>query len=173
MKQRGDILLNPIRMRIIQLMAGTDAVTVSQLAQRMKDIPKTTLYRHINLLSEYGYITVSREIRVRGTYEREYILNFEMLQTSPEDIEKSTNTFLMKLLADFSHYFREKGDPSKDRLFLSGNTLVLSDTEYEIFLDELFNVIKKHMNLPAEGGRRVRTLSVISSPGREEETNVG
>lgn len=173
MKQQGDILLNPIRMRIIQLMAGKRVMTVAQITEFMNDVPRTTLYRHMNVLLEHGYVTISREVRVRGTYEREYTLNLEVLQsTSPENIETNTNTFLLKLIADFSHYFKGGKDPMKDRLFLSSNGLVLSDDEFEKFLDEMFAVVKKYMNFPADNERKERIISIISSPSKKEDCDV-
>lgn len=170
MANHGDILLNPIRMRIVQMMADRSGITIAHISERMNDVPKTTLYRHMNVLLEHGYVTISRETRIRGTYEREYTLNLEMLQPgTPEDIEKNTITFLMKLIADFSHYFKKNGDPVKDRLFLSGNTLLLSDDEYGQFMEEIFAVMKKYMGFSAEKGRRTRTISIVSSPGQTGE----
>lgn len=171
MNNSGDILLNPIRMRIIQHMSDKKARTVGSLSELMNDIPRTTLYRHINILHEQGYLTVTNEIRVRGTYEREYMLNLEALQevVAEEAIQENVNVFLLKLLADFDRYFKEKGNPMKDRLFLSANNLLLSDSEYELFIDDIFEVVKKHVNYEPNQERKPRMLSIISSPSRPKE----
>lgn len=170
MDNHGDILLNPIRMRIIQHMADKKGRTVGSLSELMSDIPRTTLYRHINMLFEHGYLLISKETRIRGAYEREYMLNLEALQETAEEesIEKNVKFFLMKLLSDFDRYFKDKGDPIKDRLFLSSNTLLMSDNEYSQFIDEIFEVVKKHLNFEPNQERKQRTLSIISSPNWEK-----
>lgn len=170
MSAHGDILLNPVRMRIIQHMADKQGRTVGSLSELMSDIPRTTLYRHINMLCEHGYLLVSKETRIRGAYEREYVLNLEALQETAEEesIEQNVKLFLMKLLSDFDRYFKGKGNPVQDRLFLSSNTLLLSDHEYNQFIDELFEVVKKHLNFEPNPERKQRTLSIISSPSWEK-----
>lgn len=170
MNNHGDILLNPVRMRIIQHMADKKGKTVGSLSELMSDIPRTTLYRHINILFEHGYLAVSKETRIRGAYEREYMLNFEAIHevSADDSIEKNVNVFLMKLLSDFDRYFKEKRNPIEDRLFLSSNTLLLSDSEYELFIDEIFEVTKKYINFEPNRERKQRTLSIISSPNWEK-----
>ena len=64
-----DLLIHPIRLRIITAMTG-DLVTAKDLAKALPDIPQTTLYRHINILVEGGLIEVVDKIPQRGTVER-------------------------------------------------------------------------------------------------------
>lgn len=167
MKKLEDVLLNPVRMRIVQHLFYLKSTTVSKLIELMNDIPRTTLYRHINILYEWGLLTVIKEIKVRGTYEREYALDIEKVYeaSSNNPVEKGIYAFHMKLLADFESYFKAPGaDPVKDRLFLSENILMLSDTEFDQCVDEIFGVMKKYMNLIMEKERKSRLVSIISSP---------
>lgn len=176
MKNLADILLNPIRMRIVQHLAHLQSATVGRLVELMNDVPRTTLYRHINVLNEQGLLKVIKEEKVRGTYEREYALNTEKLQESiaQNPVQDNVNAFIMKLLADFAGYFKTPGaDPIQDRLFLAENMLLLSDAEFEQCIEGIFAVVQKYMNLPAGPGRKPRSLSVISSPGKmQEDANV-
>lgn len=172
MKSLEDILLNPVRMRIVQHLSSIESATVGQLAELMKDVPRTTLYRHINMLSERDLLTVVKEEKIRGTYEREYALNIGKLQEASANnpIEKSVYLFIMKLLTDFEGYFKIQGaDPIKDRLFLSKNTLLLSDEEFDQFKMEYFEIVKKYMNMPIDKERRTRSVSLISSPSISKE----
>jgi DNA-binding transcriptional ArsR family regulator len=172
MKNLEDILLNPVRMRIVQHLSYLQSTTVSRLVELMSDVPRTTLYRHINMLYESGLLTVIKEEKVRGTYEREYALNFEKLKESlaQNPIQESVYTFIMKLLANFESYFKtQSADPIKDRLFLTENALLLSDDEFEQFTEEVFMIVKKYMNFPVEQGRKPRFISIISSPCNTKE----
>jgi DNA-binding transcriptional ArsR family regulator len=159
-------------MRIVQHMSDKKARTVGSLSELMSDVPRTTLYRQVKVLLEHGFLAITREVRIRGVYEREYLLKLDALQelASEESLEGNVNAFLMKLVSDFGSYFQEGRDPVKDRLFLSSNTLMLADSEYEQFIEEIFGVMKKYLNFSPGAGRKQRTLSIISSPGISKET---
>jgi len=64
-----DVLLHPIRWRIVQRALGRE-VTTTDLKRDLPDIPTTTLYRHVAALIDAGYLTVVRERKIRGTTER-------------------------------------------------------------------------------------------------------
>lgn len=174
MNTQNDILLNPIRMRIVQHMFDKKERTVADLLELMRDVTRTTLYRHINVLVEHNYLIVTKEVKVRGAYERQYTLNLKLLQETPaaESLEEKAHIFLLKLLSDFNSYFKRNENPIADRLFLSSNTLLLSDSEYELFISEIFGVVKKHLNLEPNQERKQRILSIISSPSwNKDEKN--
>ena len=72
---------------------------------------------------------------------------------------------LLKLFSDFSNYFKSPDPrPVQDKLFLSINSLMLSDDEFEEFKDEIYEVVKKRLSFRAEKGRKTRNISIISSP---------
>ena len=71
----NEIMLNPIRLRIVQELAKTQEMTTSELCRKLPDIPRATLYRHVNLLLENNILTVVSEKRVRGSLERTLALN--------------------------------------------------------------------------------------------------
>lgn len=129
---RIELVLNPVRMRVILTLAHR-TLTTRQLAALLPDIPQTTLYRHINLLLEGGVVRVVRESKVRGTTERELALvegagriDLETSVTlSSEQQDQLFTTFLATLLADFrrSQAQPQAGMPpalyTRDRLYLS------------------------------------------------------
>ena len=69
MKTRSEMLLHPVRMRILQHLTKNGSATTGSIAKIMPDVPRTTLYRHLNLLQKEGYLKIAKEIKVRGTYE--------------------------------------------------------------------------------------------------------
>ena len=56
MKSINEVLLNPVRMRIIQKMAARKSMTASDLCDRISDVPRTTMYRHIKILISYNFV---------------------------------------------------------------------------------------------------------------------
>ena len=168
MNNLEDVLLNPVRMRIVQHLSTMEGATVDKLHELMSDVPRTTLYRHVNILSKWGLLSIVREEKIRGTYRREYALSLERMYATAEGqaLENSVYNFIVKLLSDFHGYFATPGaDAVRDRLFLSKNTLMLSESEFERYIEEVFTVTSKYLNFTAEPGRRARVVSFISSPG--------
>ena len=72
-----DLLLHPVRVRIVHAMAGGRTLTTSDLCARLPDVPKTTMYRHVGLLAKEGVLEVEGEQRVHGAVERRYRLRRE------------------------------------------------------------------------------------------------
>ncbi|WP_180272651.1 helix-turn-helix domain-containing protein [Konateibacter massiliensis] len=70
MKDIIGIILNPVRVRIIQEVAAKQNITANELCDKMPDIPRTTLYRHINILLGSNIFSVVSERKVRGSLER-------------------------------------------------------------------------------------------------------
>src|SRR5690349_846199 len=70
-----DLLLHPVRLRIVHAMSGGRTLTTSQLCDLLPDVSKATVYRHVALLADGGVLEVTGEQRVRGAVERHYRLN--------------------------------------------------------------------------------------------------
>src|SRR5580658_3975046 len=47
----ADLLLHPVRLRIIKAFLGERALTTAQLAAELDDVPPGSLYRHVALLA--------------------------------------------------------------------------------------------------------------------------
>lgn len=157
-------MLHPIRVRIIQLLAYNHSLTVAALADLMTDVPRPTIYRHIHILYENNIITVVKEQKIRGTYEREYGLNVNYEYAAAGKEGEIVSGLLLKLFSDFSSYFESQAAPVEDKLFFSVNSMLLTDDEMESMKEEMFDVIKKYMNYLPQDGRKTRTISMISSP---------
>lgn len=72
--RRSDILLHPVRLRIVLTAAG-DEVTTADIAKRLPDVPQSTLYRHIAKLAGAGILDIVGERQARGAIERTYQVN--------------------------------------------------------------------------------------------------
>lgn len=104
-----DVLLHPVRWRIVQRALGRE-VTTTDLKRDLPDVPTTTLYRHVAALIDAGYLTVVRERKVRGTTERTLSLDQtkvghmderEARTLTPEQHRQAFLMMLTRLGADF------------------------------------------------------------------------
>jgi len=74
----ADLLLHPVRLRIVQAFLGDRALTTGELRAELPDVPPASLYRHIARLVDAGVLGVVSERRVRGAVERTYILRLRL-----------------------------------------------------------------------------------------------
>ncbi len=113
----ADLLLHPLRLRIVQTFLGDRQLTTSQLLAEIDGIPPATLYRQVATLARAGVLTVVGERQVRGTVERTYALSVQDAQLTDEDLKNMTPedhrhafmAFLAGLLADVDRYI-DAGD---------------------------------------------------------------
>src|SRR3984957_15691289 len=112
MTDSADLLLHPVRLRIIQAFLGDRALTTSQLASELSDVPAGSLYRHVALLADAGVLQVVAERRVRGVVERTYTIRLasahigpaEAAAMTPAEHKQAFMAFTAGLLADFDRY---------------------------------------------------------------------
>lgn len=83
----ADLLLHPVRLRIIQAMLGRDALTTRELGERLPEIAPATLYRHVGTLVDAEVLTVVAERKVRGTVERTLRLREERTSVDADELE--------------------------------------------------------------------------------------
>jgi DNA-binding transcriptional ArsR family regulator len=127
MIEKRDLLLHPIRLRIVQALVG-DAMTPLQLKDRLGDVPQATLYRHINQLADGGLLEVVSERPIRGGTERTYRVVTSAVALEESDLESATTdehfryfaTFVGTLLTDFASYLESSKKSGKESSETSG-----------------------------------------------------
>jgi DNA-binding transcriptional ArsR family regulator len=138
-KSSADLLLHPIRLRVIQALAGGRRRSPGELAEELSDVPQASLYRHIRTLADAGVLAVVEERPARGTPQRVYALVEGAASLSPEDLAQATaedhlryfTVFLAGLLDDFGRYLqREPVDFVADGVGYRQIPLELSDQEF-------------------------------------------
>lgn len=166
----NEVLLHPVRARIVQHLSLCGTATAGDLALAIHDVPRTTLYRHINVLAEHNLLSVVSEAKVRGTLERTYGLNLAQFaaENTTENGARNAFGFLMQIYANFDRYFsRSDADPGRDQLFLQNIVCLMTDEEFRSLLTEYGRLLSHHLdNRPVEG-RKPRNLALISWPSDE------
>jgi len=173
MKDINDIMLNPIRMRIIQAAVASHNITATNICKKMADIPRTTVYRHIKILIENNILSIVSEKKIRGSMERTLAFNSQEI-ASHNSIEQATQNafaFLMNRYTRFERFFKsEKADPAKERIFLNNTIFMATDEEFDNLLIELQALFQKY-DLEYAQNRKPRDISIISAPSDIDEAH--
>src|SRR5689334_3941235 len=107
-----DLLLHPVRLRILQAFFGRPELTTADLATTLGDVPPASPYRHVAKLVDAAVLVVVGERRVRGATERTYRFRQEaaladattLARMSPDDHRRAFLNFTAGLIACFGRY---------------------------------------------------------------------
>jgi Helix-turn-helix domain len=172
----ADLLLHPVRLRIVQAFLGERALRTSDLRRELPDVPPASLYRHVARLVDAGVLTVVGERRVRGAVERTYVLRLasasidldEVQRMRREDHRHAFMAFVAGLLGDVDRYLeRDDFDPVRDGAGYRLAGLWLDDAEFAEFVRDLALVVQPRLATPPRPGRRRRILGTVLLPGEE------
>ena len=172
MTTTAELLLHPVRLRIVQAFLGDRELTTGQLRELLPDVSAATLYRQVATLAAAGVLEVAGERRVRAVSERTYRLHAEAAsigpaeaaELTPEQHRRAFLTFVAGLLADFDRHL-DRGDVDLGRDLVSYRQIALHLTDEEMLelLTEVRAAYARRASLPPEGRRR-RLLTTILLP---------
>jgi Helix-turn-helix domain len=177
----ADLLLHPVRLRIVKAFLGDRALTTAQLAAELDDVPAGSLYRHVALLTKAGVLQVVAERRVRAAVERTYTLRLLAARIGPEEAAAMTvdehaqafMAYIAGLLGDFDRYLSAAPDPGRDGADYRVGAFWLTDAEFADFLRDFAAIAQPLLaNAPGEGRRRRMVYSVLL-PAPEKPTDAG
>ncbi|MEV7802943.1 helix-turn-helix domain-containing protein [Microbispora sp. NPDC088329] len=167
-----EVLAHPVRLRVVQALAGGRVLTTAQLCERISDVHKATVYRHVGALADAGVLEVDGEHRVRGAVERRYrlrervVIGTEVVAAmSPDDHRRTFATAMAALISEFDAYLGLDGaDPVADEVGYRQHVLWLSPGERAEMIEELRAVIVARMRHGPAQDRRRHLLSPILFP---------
>jgi DNA-binding transcriptional ArsR family regulator len=171
-KVKEDLLLHPVRLRIILATVGRQ-VTAQQLAAELPDIPQATLYRHINMLADAGILCVVKEQRVRNALEKTYALPHQTLMLTVEDLENAEpedyiRLFTQSLGLQLGYYTRyiQQGDVdfARDNVLFQMFPAYLSEVEMKELGQAIQAVLLPFVKNKPSPERRRYILGLTSLP---------
>ncbi|MET7520119.1 helix-turn-helix domain-containing protein [Streptomyces sp. NPDC005480] len=171
-----DLLLHPVRLRIVHALSGRRTLTTTQVCALLPDVSKATVYRHIGLLAEGGVLEVEGEQRVRGAVERRYRLHRERAvidsKTSAavptEEHRRIFAVAMATLIAEFNAYLDRPGaDPAGDLVGYRQHALWLSPAELTELIHELRAVLLPRLSNEPTPERSRHLISPILFPSEE------
>src|SRR6185312_4471323 len=160
----ADLVLHPVRLRILQAFLGGRRLTTGDLARELPDVAQAGLYRHVSRLAAGGVLEVVSERQARGAVERTYArrqenawLDAGALAALDRDGQSvAFATFAAALMAAYDRYLDAGAtDPLRDGVSYSMNALWLTDEEHLDFLRDVARIVApRAANGPAAGRRR-------------------
>ena len=173
--QLFELILHPVRLRIITAISNNQ-VTASDLKEVLREIPQTTLYRHINILLEGGLLEVVDEIPQRGTVER--VLGFktypsltkeDLTGLSIEEYQQTFSLILFNLMQEAMNSLNNFPEGEEIDLLSVGYQfseirLNLSDAEYKTLNQEFLKLMMTAAQNKPSSDRIQRIFSYFFIP---------
>ncbi|WP_246281909.1 helix-turn-helix domain-containing protein [Fodinicola acaciae] len=161
---------HPVRLRIVHAMRAGQVMTTAQLCERLPDVSKAMVYRHIDLLVSGGVLEVADEQRVRGAVERHFRLRqekavIEQEKLTADDYRQGFAVVMAVLAAEFDAYLQRQGaDPVADLVGIRQHSVWLSREELLGLIDDLRAAIVPRLANEPTTNRRQFLLSPIFFP---------
>jgi DNA-binding transcriptional ArsR family regulator len=168
-----ELVAHPVRLRVVHALQGGRMLTTGQLGERIPDVSKATLYRHVDLLAAGGVLEVAEEQRVRGAVERRYrlrqdrvIIDAEKVASlSLDDHRRAFATAVAVLVAEFNTYLdRDQPEPAADLVGYRQHAVWLSQDELVEMIGQLRAAIAPRLANEPTPERRQYLLSPILFP---------
>jgi len=175
-----ELLGHPVRLRIVHALRGGRTMTTAELGERVADISKATLYRHVDLLAGGGILEVAEERRVRGAVERRYRLRLDRASITPElaaqvtldDHRQGFAAAVAALVAEFNAYLdRDGADPVEDLVGYRQHAVWLSHEELLRLIEGMRTAILPALSNEPAPNRARYLLSPILFPVEDPPTD--
>ena len=172
-----ELLGHPVRLRIVHALRGGRSLTTAELGERIADVSKATLYRHVELLAEGGILEVAEERRVRGAVERHFRLRVAHASITPEQLEQLTAedhrrgfaAAMAALVAEFNAYVERDGaDPLADLVGYRQHGIWLTEAELHQLIEGMRAAILPALSNEATPDRSRYLLSPILFPAEAD-----
>ncbi|MFE7043204.1 helix-turn-helix domain-containing protein [Streptomyces atratus] len=177
-----ELLAHPVRLRVVHAMRGGRELTTAELCDRIRDVSKATVYRHVDLLAAGGVLEVALERRVRGAVERRYRLRRDRAgittdtanSLSLDDHRSAFAAALAVLTAEFTAYLdRDTADPVADLVGYRQHAVWLSPGELQGMIDGMREAIAPHLANEPSPDRTQYLISPILFPVEAPPTETG
>jgi hypothetical protein len=172
----ADLILHPVRLRIVRAFLGGRPLTTSALADELADVPPASLARPVARLADAAVLQGVAARRVRGALERTYVLHVaaanigadELAVMSADEHRQMFITFVAGLVGDFDSYLAGGDiDLIRDKVRYRLADLWLTDDELHEMAAEITAVIVPRLKNTPGPGRSRRVLRTFLLPGSE------
>lgn len=180
---QADILLHPVRLRIVQALDAGGQLTVQEIGRMLKDVPQASLYRHLNRLVDGGFVQMVDERPVGGAMERIYAVADGAGVLTEDDLKHASKTdhmryftaFCAMLMSKFDQYLnREPVNLPKDGVGYRTRSLHLTDEEFHRLMkaiDELLEEAAHNEPAPDRRSRLIATVTMVEEHPALEPPN--
>jgi len=171
-EKRTELVLHPIRFRIVQCLFGRESATTQDILSTLSDVPPASLYRHMSKLVKGGILVVVEERRVRGATEKTYALREragdltdEVVGMNREELMQTFMTFTASLVEDFERYLTGADvDLVRDGVSFRKGIVHLSDEEFQSVMSGIRGILESATENVPTRNRRPRMIANIIVP---------
>lgn len=178
MTNKADILLHPVRMKIIRtlLAHNEEGFSPLEMTQKIQDVSQATLYRHIQKLADAEIIRIVKSEKKRAVTENYYTVNMQEVQLDPKEwntysIEEKLNYYSyyqFSLLNQYQTYLNKiESENMIDLSTLSMIDLNLDNHTLKNFQDDLQALMMKYYKQSKETAineAEMRTIGITIIP---------
>ncbi|MFB7159860.1 helix-turn-helix domain-containing protein [Lysinibacillus sp. NPDC056232] len=171
MRNKAEVLMHPVRMKILQALMHDkeEGLSTLEMISIIKDVPQATLYRHIQILMDESIIKIVKERKVRSVTEKFYALNEGAEKLSQEDWTQLTikqklnyvSNYQLALLSQYQNYLNllDEEERLTDLSTFSFIDLTLTTDQFVSFENELNDLIIKYYNM-ADSSKETETKTI-------------
>lgn len=168
--QKATIIFHPIRIRIIQVLAGGREKAAQEIGNILRDVPQATLYRHIKILRENGILRVAGQRAIGGNVEKVYSLVEQAVRLDEQDFAALSREQLLEqfisltssMISRFQIYLdQDQFDLVKDGVHFRETSLVLTEEEVKEITREIEGILERFQQREASTGRRYQLSSIL------------
>jgi DNA-binding transcriptional ArsR family regulator len=150
--------------------------STKEIARHLKDVPASSLYRHLKILLEAGYIIVAETRFVQGIQEKVYRLALsprlgqaDLTDVTHDDHLRYFTIYVMTLLRGFADYL----DASPELDFLADNSgyteavIWTSPQEFADFTGTINRALVPLLNNQMSNQKTKHKIAIVTHPIRE------
>ncbi len=171
---RVNLIMHPVRFRILRTLAA-DMLTTQEIDDRLPDVPKSSIYRHLKLLLDGEMIDIAETRLVNGIQEkvyrlvqRPYLSADDMTGLTADDHLRTFTTYVMTLLQGFTDYLATAGempDLLADRVGYTEVSFWATGAEMDAFQTAVNQAILPLLANDGSGnGRRRHKVALVTHP---------
>jgi DNA-binding transcriptional ArsR family regulator len=177
MDENVELILHPVRLRIVRAMRVATKLTTGELCERLSDVPKATIYRHVERLLKGGVLQIDSEHKIRGVMERVYRLDDAAAPIGAQAAQAMTledhrlgfAAAVGALMGDFNAYLDgDAARPFEDCVAYRQFLVWLSDDERDRLITELSRLVLAQKDNEPGNGRAPYILSPLFFPVAEK-----
>ena len=160
--KKSDLILHPVRLQILQTIGGHE-LTTQEIAERLRAVPKSSIYRHLKVLLDGGIIQVVATRPVKGIEEKVYAMQApahigpdDLATVSADEHFRYFTAYVTALLQQFAAYLASAPAPdlAADRVGYSETHVYATDEEMDSFIRRLQEIAAPLAENPPGGERR-------------------
>ncbi len=170
-----DVIIHPVRSRILSVVTDR-TTTATAIADLLPDVPRPSVYRHVNKMIAAGILRIVRETKVRGATEKWLEVCESRTQLKMEDLRGMSdeqrwalvNNLLMMLSADYRNAVQRTNHTLPVPLICSV-AINLNEKERKEFWQEMLKLVQRYRMEIRPEGRELFSFGCALLPDLDRE----